>query len=493
MRDFLYSFESNNRLDMMCMREHIDWSDISNSIERKEVLFWICIFFFITFFPFSHKDFKIPRKGRRITRDIDNLLCTKRQNMWDRIWVEPISWRIKDDRINWWSFFGKVRCKIFDFCLNKFDILDFIALSIPLPISTRRFYQFDRIDFLKIGRKKYSDSPCTSIEIKKYSSFFMDEVNRRSIEFLSSEGIDLEKRFRLNLKSEPKEFCSNRRFSIKENWIPCDDIRSSSVFEKVNRCDILKLPCELIDHFCEKITNRWCRPIETIYGKNQHDSTFLFSSSNDKMSPKTLCRLRIICRKIWRPWKDINYLKNIINLLICQGTVSTVLDAIELSLCMKPKAKFIVNSLTSRDIFSKRKFNFIAISIHLWWWDDRVPCRLFRKILKIVKCFSYLIRFDVELIIISDRQPFCATIHLESFWKRNFYGGLFYYIKLLSFIVWFSSFQHSHIHDASRNTSSWDDHLPAIWSNSESFPREDKFIDRNIFEYFVFGHNKKSG
>lgn len=55
-----------------------------------------------------------------------------------------------------------------------------------------------------------------------------------------------------------------------------------------------------------------------------------------------------------------------VDLLICESTVRTVDDTIELSLSMESKSKIIVNTFTLTDIFSPGEFNFITVAVDLW-------------------------------------------------------------------------------------------------------------------------------
>ncbi len=121
---------------------------------------------------------------------------------------------------------------------------------------------------------------------------------------------------------------------------------------------------------------------------------------------------------------------------------------------MKSESEFIMDSFTRRDILPPRELHFIAVAIYLWRRDDGMPCGIGRKLAKMMKCLVNLSLFDPQLILITDSEPLRATIHLESFRKRNFDGRFFYDIELLSFVVRFSLFQYPYIHDAARDTPS---------------------------------------
>lgn len=105
-----------------------------------------------------------------------------------------------------------------------------------------------------------------------------------------------------------------------------------------------------------------------------------------------------------------------------------------------------------------------------------------------IKCLFYLSFLDPKLIFISDREPLRSSIELVTRFEWYFDGRFFHHLDLLTFVVRFTSLEHSHIHDTSRDTPSRDDDLATIGRDTESLPSEDEFIDSDIFEYFVFWH-----
>lgn len=54
-----------------------------------------------------------------------------------------------------------------------------------------------------------------------------------------------------------------------------------------------------------------------------------------------------------------------INLLICESTIATIDNTIELSLCMESETEVIMDPFSIRDILPPREFNFIAVAIDL--------------------------------------------------------------------------------------------------------------------------------
>ena len=55
-----------------------------------------------------------------------------------------------------------------------------------------------------------------------------------------------------------------------------------------------------------------------------------------------------------------------VDLFVCESTVGTVDDTVELSLSMESETEIIVNSFTFADIFPPREFNFITVAVDLW-------------------------------------------------------------------------------------------------------------------------------
>lgn len=117
-----------------------------------------------------------------------------------------------------------------------------------------------------------------------------------------------------------------------------------------------------------------------------------------------------------------------------------------------------------------------------------MPRHPIRICLKMKKCFSNLSFFDGKLIIIADREPLCSAIKLKPFGKRNFDRRLLYNFDLLSLIMRLFGFKYANSNDTSRYTSSGDNNLFPIRSGSESFTREDKLIDPDVIENFIFWH-----
>ena len=119
-----------------------------------------------------------------------------------------------------------------------------------------------------------------------------------------------------------------------------------------------------------------------------------------------------------------------------------------------------------------------------------MPCRLFREVTEMVKCFTHLVALDSELILVSDREPLRSSIELVTGFEGNFDGRFFHHLDLLTFVVRFTSLEHSDMDDTPRDTSSCDDDLATIGCDTESLPSEDEFMDSDVFEYFVFWHKK---
>jgi len=103
-----------------------------------------------------------------------------------------------------------------------------------------------------------------------------------------------------------------------------------------------------------------------------------------------------------------------IDLFICESTVRTVDDTVELSLSMESKTEIIMNTFTLTDIFPPGELDFIAITIDLWRSDDRMPGGISCEFTEVMKCLSNLSFLYFELIFIADREPLCTPIELMS-------------------------------------------------------------------------------
>lgn len=244
----------------------------------------------------------------------------------------------------------------------------------------------------------------------------MNRINNGRIELLSSESIDLEEWFWLNLKRKSQKSCRYHFFSKEEYRIPRNNICTSCIFKKVERNNIFKLFGQLLNHFCEKYSYFSFFIIECIHRKDKHYPSSIISLSHNKMSPESVRLLGIICRKSWRTRKRINLLKESIGFFISKSTICTILYTIKLSLCVKSETKIVMNILSCRDVFPPREFYLISVPINLWRWNDRMPRSFKSKIFEIMKSFLNLLWFDTKLIFVSNRKPFCSTIHLKSFW-----------------------------------------------------------------------------
>ncbi len=177
-----------------------------------------------------------------------------------------------------------------------------------------------------------------------------------------------------------------------------------------------------------------------------------------------------------------------VDLLICESTVRTVDDTVELSLSMESETEIIVNSFTFADIFPPRELDFIAIPIDFWRSDDRMPDSISCKFTEVMKCLFHLSFLDTKLIFISDSEPLRTTIELVSWQERDFERRLLHDIEFLSFVVRFSLLQHSHIHDTSGDTPSRNDDFATIRRDTKSLPSEDELVDGDVFEYLIFWH-----
>jgi hypothetical protein len=106
-----------------------------------------------------------------------------------------------------------------------------------------------------------------------------------------------------------------------------------------------------------------------------------------------------------------------------------------------------------------------------------------------VKCLSYLSFFNPKLILIAYREPLGTTIHLESLSKRYLDRRSLHDIDFLTFIVRFALLKYPDVYNTSWDTASRDDDFSSIRSYCESLSSEDKLIDRDVLEYFIFRHS----
>lgn len=77
----------------------------------------------------------------------------------------------------------------------------------------------------------------------------MNRIDNALIEFFSTKGIHLEKALWLDLKSETKQFISNRIFSIQQYLISLYYVCSSSIFKNEYRLYRFVFFGQLLNHF----------------------------------------------------------------------------------------------------------------------------------------------------------------------------------------------------------------------------------------------------
>ena len=293
----LYEFESHDCLDMMCMREHIDRSDIGDAVSREGESLLIA--------SLSDKDLEVTSESRRVTGDIDDLTSSESEDMWECARMHAITRGIEDD--GEFSLIDSVfrayfSDKIFHLCIHKTDICDTIFGGISLTVSTRTLDELDRVDLTKMLCQEDTDSPCTSVEIEESTSLVLDHIDRSGVEFLSTESVDLEETLGCDLKSLSEKLLFNRRLSCQKDLISRDDICFSSILEEVYRVERCIFFGQLSNHICEKIfhTSLYTPPgiiPRSIHREYEHRLSRLLGRAHDQVSPKSHLRLRIICRK----------------------------------------------------------------------------------------------------------------------------------------------------------------------------------------------------
>ena len=160
---------------------------------------------------------------------------------------------------------------------------------------------------------------------------------------------------------------------------------------------------------------------------------------------------------------------------------------------MKTKAEFIVNFFLSRNIFSKREFELISISINFWTRHNRVPYIWIYQTTtrETTKTFSYLLIFDAKLVFILNRKPFTTSVYLKVLRKRLLEWRVLEHIEHLSFYMSFSSLQHSNRNRLPRNNSSRNHDSSTIFCMSQTLSTKDEFFNMNGRKNLMCCHNEK--
>ena len=154
----IHPLQSHHRLDMVRMREHIDCSDIGNSIlgsRHGRIDMGITIMFrawaFDSHVPtFPHENLEVTNECSRIARDVDNLSSTEWEKTREGRWMHPVSWWIDHDSICPSSIFQEFFCEDLGFFTYEFDICDTISDRIFYTILTGIRHHLNGVDFCKI-------------------------------------------------------------------------------------------------------------------------------------------------------------------------------------------------------------------------------------------------------------------------------------------------------------------------------------------------------
>ena len=474
-RKILNFLESYDRLDVMCVRKHIDRCDVGHAI-----FFWL------------EEKSEISDECGRIAAHIDDHFRIEGEDILRSRRMHTISWRIDHDDVGFFSWFEEDFYEVFDFLIHEFHIGDRILLSISLAIFTRLSDELDRVDTLEIPRHEHTDSTGTRIEIEEdsfaclgsgvFESFFIEE--------LGSVWVCLEEAFWIDFKLESEETLCDRWLSENIHYVTGDDVGPAMILEDAGWHDARVFDSESSDEFADEFFPRLIAFMIAIHTKDEHDFSRKRAFSDDEMSPESIGSFRVIRRKLGRARECVYLLENGIYFFIGEDTVLTVDDAIEGSLFMESEAEFIMDSLFGRDIFSPGKLDFVAIRENFWWSDDRMECCSFYFVADVMKSLANLSFFDRELVRVLDRKPFAATIHLD-FWVELFFEWRFFDdIHDLPFDeAWFTS-EYSDVDDTLRNSASWDEDLFSFFRSGESLATEDEFFDLDIFEDSIFLHEK---
>lgn len=155
--------------------------------------------------------------------------------------------------------------------------------------------------------------------------------------------------------------------------------------------------------------------------------------ADNKMTPKSLVCLCIIGRKSAFSSKLVKDMIQSIDSFIAQHAVVAIDDTVELSCRMKTKSICLMDSFTPRDVFSPAKLDLIAVAKNFWRCFDRVPRSMFGKLWSVMKYFSYLLFFYLQLLLVGDRQPSASSVYLKMLWEYLLKRGFFYYGDNLSF------------------------------------------------------------
>ena len=193
------------------------------------------------------------------------------------------------------------------------------------------------------------------------------------------------------------------------------NISFSSIFKHKNRNNIWEFFGQLLSDICKKniyenIFLISCLIKNAIHRKNKHNFIGVFCLTDHKMTPKTNLRFRVISWKIRISRNSINFAENLIHLIISQHTITTIFDTIERAWQMESKTIFVMNIFAGRNVFSPRKFYFIAIILSLNGCNNWVKCGIFHLILNMKKRLLNLIFFDFQLFFVRNREPFTTSI-----------------------------------------------------------------------------------
>ena len=193
------------------------------------------------------------------------------------------------------------------------------------------------------------------------------------------------------------------------------NISFSSIFKHKNRNNIWEFFGQLLSDICKKniyenIFLISCLIKNAIHRKNKHNFIGVFCLTDHKMTPKTNLHFRVISWKIRISRNSINFAENLIHLIISQYTITTIFDTIERAWQMESKTIFVMNIFAGRNIFSPRKFYFIAIMLSLNGRNNWVKCSIFHSILNMKKRLLNLIFFDFQLFFVRNQEPFTTSI-----------------------------------------------------------------------------------
>ncbi len=233
-----------------------------------------------------------------------------------------------------------------------------------------------------------------------------------------------------------------------------------------------------------------------ILGIEAVDEHFLSRSlclTNDEVPPNSLGRSGIVGRNATRSGKRIYLLENLVHGIARENAEIAIDNSVEFPLFMEPETEIVVDFLLGRNIFPKRKLEFVAISVDFGTGEDRMPNRTIQKSpsLEPAETFQNLFVFDTKLFGIYDGKPFASAVYLKMSRKRLFQRRMFQYVDNLAFDVSLAGLDNAYGNRLTRNHSTGDHNSTSIFGSGQSFSAENEFFYEYGRKYLIFVHNFK--